>query len=128
VIIEQRRRILLSLLKDLSAGVTSWIRDQRRDGEGTQSPTQTLDRGWGSCRDFAVLFADAVRSLGFGARIVSDYLYNPDQQSVGSSEAGSGHAWAEVLVPGAGWIIFDPTNRTPSCATSSRPFQCPEVS
>jgi transglutaminase-like putative cysteine protease len=59
----------LSLLKDLSAGVTRWIRYQSRDDEGTQSPTQTLDRGWGSCRDFAVLFADAVRSLGFGARI-----------------------------------------------------------
>jgi transglutaminase-like putative cysteine protease len=130
VIIEQRRRIFggLSLLKDLSAGVTSWIRYQRRDDEGTQSPIQTLDRGWESCRDFAVLFADTVRSLGFGARIVSGYLYNPDQQSVGSSDAGSTHAWAEVFVPGAGWIIFDPTNRTPSHATSSRPFQCPEVS
>ena len=78
----------LSLLKDLSAGVTSWTRYQSRDDEGTQSPTQTLDRGWGSCRDFAVLFADAVRSLGFGARIVSAYLYNPDQQSVGSSGTG----------------------------------------
>jgi transglutaminase-like putative cysteine protease len=75
-----------------------------------------------------MLFADAVRGLGFGARIVSGYLYNPDQQSVGSSDTGSTHAWAEVFVPGAGWIIFDPTNRTPSHATSSRPFQCPEVS
>ncbi len=102
----------LSLLKDLSAGVTSWIRYQSRDDEGTQSPTQTLDRGWGSCRDFAVLFADAVRSLGFGARIVSGYLYNPDQQSLGSSDAGSTHAWAEIFVPGAGWITFDPTNRS----------------
>jgi hypothetical protein len=52
-----------------------------------------------------------VRSLGFGARIVSGYLYNPDQQSVGLSDAGSTHAWAEVFVPGAGWITFDPTNR-----------------
>jgi transglutaminase-like putative cysteine protease len=102
----------LSLLKDLSVGVTSWIGYQSRDDEGTQSPTQTLDRGWGSCRDFAVLFAEAARSLGFGARIVSGYLYNPDQQSVGSSNAGSTHAWAEVFVPGAGWITFDPTNRS----------------
>ena len=54
----------------------------------------------------------AVRSLGFGARVVSGYLYNPDQQSVGSSDAGSTHAWAEVFVPGAGWITFDPTNRS----------------
>jgi transglutaminase-like putative cysteine protease len=101
----------LSLLKDLSAGVAQATRYQSREDEGTQSPSDTLDRGWGSCRDFAVLFVEAARSLGFGARIVSGYLYNPDRQSVGSSGAGSTHAWAEIFVPGAGWISFDPTNR-----------------
>ena len=85
---------------------------QSREDEGTQSPTQTLDRGWGSCRDFAVLFVEAARSLGFGARIVSGYLYHSDQNIVGSADAGSTHAWAEVFVPGAGWITFDPTNRS----------------
>ena len=69
----------LSLLKDLSLGVAERISYQSREVEGTQSPTQTLDRGWGSCRDFAVLFAEAARTLGFGARIVSGYLYNPSQ-------------------------------------------------
>jgi transglutaminase-like putative cysteine protease len=102
----------LSLLKDLSAGVSQSILYQSREDEGTQSPTQTLDRGWGSCRDFAVLFAEAARTLGLGARIVSGYLYNPDQGSVGSSGGGSTHAWAEVYLPGAGWITFDPTNRS----------------
>jgi transglutaminase-like putative cysteine protease len=98
----------LALLQDLCAGVSNGVNYQSREEEGTQSPLETLDRGWGSCRDFAVLFADAVRSLGFGARIVSGYLYNP----VGSSGAGSTHAWAEVYVPGAGWISFDPANRS----------------
>ncbi|MGC2224001.1 MAG: transglutaminase family protein [Methylocella sp.] len=102
----------LALLKDLSAGVSGCICYQSREDEGTQSPTQTLDRGWGSCRDFAVLFVEAARCLGFGARIVSGYLYNPDQDIVGSTDAGSTHAWAEVYVPGAGWITFDPTNRS----------------
>jgi transglutaminase-like putative cysteine protease len=102
----------LALLKDLSNGVPGWISYQAREQEGTQSPTQTLDRRTGSCRDFAVLFAEAARSLGFGARIVSGYLYNPDQGSVGSTGAGSTHAWAEIYVPGAGWITFDPTNRS----------------
>lgn len=102
----------LSLLKDMSAGVSQWIKYQSREVEGTQPPVETLDRGWGSCRDFAVLFAESARSLGFGARIVSGYLYNPDQDRLGSSGAGSTHAWAEVYVPGAGWITFDPTNRS----------------
>ena len=89
-----------------------WISYQSREEEGTQSPVQTLDRGWGSCRDFAVLFVESVRSLGFGARIVSGYLYNPGQDLAGSGGPGSTHAWAEVYVPGAGWITFDPTNRS----------------
>jgi len=100
----------LAMLKDLSAGVSAWIAYQSREIEGTQSPTETLDRGWGSCRDFAVLFVEAARSLGFGARIVSGYLHNPQSAWVGSG-GGSTHAWAEVFVPGAGWITFDPTNR-----------------
>lgn len=102
----------LALLKDLSTGITGWISYQSREDEGTQAPLQTLDRGWGSCRDFAVLFVEAARSLGFGARIVSGYLYNPDRHLTGSTDRGSTHAWAEVYVPGAGWITFDPTNRS----------------
>lgn len=102
----------LSLLKDLSNGVTAWVSYQSRDEEGTQSPLQTLDRGWGSCRDIAVLFVEAARSLGFGARIISGYLHDPEGIMDGSSGTGSTHAWAEVYLPGAGWITFDPTNRS----------------
>ncbi len=102
----------LSLLKDISAGVAAQIAYESREDEGAQSPDQTLARRSGSCRDFAVLFVDAVRSLGFGARIVSGYLYDPDLDMRGSTGAGSTHAWAEVYVPGAGWITFDPTNRS----------------
>ena len=106
----QRPTNTLSLLRDISDGIPNWILYQSRDDEGTQTPIQTLNRGWGSCRDFAVLFAEAVRSLGFGARIVSGYLYIPNGNPWGTS--GSTHAWAEVFVPGAGWITFDPTNRS----------------
>lgn len=102
----------LSLLKDISAGVAAQITYETREDEGTQSPEETLARRRGSCRDFAVLFVDAVRSLGFGARIVSGYLYDPGLDMRGSAGAGSTHAWAEVYVPGAGWITFDPTNRS----------------
>ncbi|MGO4870170.1 MAG: transglutaminase family protein [Roseiarcus sp.] len=102
----------LALLKDLSLGVSAWISYQSREDEGTQSPLQTLDRGWGSCRDFAELFVAAARCLGFGARIVSGYLFYPDRALTGSTDAGSTHAWGEVFVSGAGWISFDPTNRS----------------
>ena len=101
----------LSLLKDVANGVTSQVAYQSRETEGTQGPLETLDRGWGSCRDFAVLFAEAARTLGFGARLVSGYLYDPNGERLGSMSTGSTHAWVEIFVPGAGWIAFDPTNR-----------------
>lgn len=97
----------LALLKDLNAGVSATAAYQAREDEGTQPPARTLDLGRGSCRDFALLFVEAARALGFGARIVSGYIFNPSQPF----GAGTTHAWAEVFVPGAGWITFDPTNR-----------------
>jgi transglutaminase-like putative cysteine protease len=97
----------LALLADLNSGIAAFISYQSRDTEGTQSPLETLDREWGSCRDFAVLLIEAARCLGFGARVVSGYLYNPT--AIG---AGTTHAWADIYVPGSGWIAYDPTNRT----------------
>lgn len=95
----------LSLLKDLNDGVPSAVSYQAREDEGTQSPSYTLNSARGSCRDMAVLFAESCRVLGFGTRVVSGYLYNS------ANPVGTTHAWAEVFVPGAGWITFDPTNR-----------------
>jgi transglutaminase-like putative cysteine protease len=97
----------LALLKDINAGVSATASYMAREDEGTQTPARTLDLGRGCCRDFAVLFVEAARTLGFGARIVSGYVFNPTLPA----DAGTTHAWAEVFVPGAGWITFDPTNR-----------------
>ncbi|WP_417712086.1 transglutaminase family protein [Roseibium aggregatum] len=102
----------LSLLRDIAIGVSTCIAYLSREMEGTQTPMDTLSRGSGSCRDIAVLFAEAVRSLGFGARIVSGYLFDPEKRLVGQEGTGTTHAWAEVFVPGAGWVAFDPTNQS----------------
>ena len=97
----------LSLLKDLNAGVLAAAAYRPRDEEGTQSAAATLDTASGSCRDLAALFIDAVRHLGFGARAVSGYLFDPASDDL---QADTTHAWAEVYLPGAGWIAFDPTH------------------
>ena len=56
-------------------------------------------------RDFAVLFVEAACNLGFGARIVSGYLYKPDQDVVGTAGAGPAHAWAEVRAGSPHWRV-----------------------
>jgi transglutaminase-like putative cysteine protease len=79
---------------------------------GVQDPLQTLARGAGSCRDYALFMIEAVRSVGLAARFVSGYLYDAaiDGQASGVIGAGSTHAWVQVYLPGAGWVEFDPTN------------------
>ena len=103
-----------ALLADLNNGVAAQISYQSRETEGTQTPTETLIRGWGSCRDLAVLFIEAARSLGFGARVVTGYLYRAaaDAGSAAAIGAGTTHAWADIYIPGSGWIAYDPTNGT----------------
>jgi transglutaminase-like putative cysteine protease len=61
-----------------------------------------------------VLFIEAARSLGFGARVVTGYLYRAaaDAGSTAAIGAGATHAWADIYIPGAGWIAYDPTNGT----------------
>lgn len=97
----------LSLRKGINAGIMAAVAYRTRGEEGTQAPLETLTLGSGSCRDIAALFIDAVRHLGFGARAVSGYLFDPD---VSNDDGGSTHAWAEVYLPCAGWIAFDPTH------------------
>jgi transglutaminase-like putative cysteine protease len=81
-----------------------------REESGVQDPIKTLRTGSGSCRDFAVLMMEAVRSLGLAARFVTGYLYLPEDRRAERVGGGATHAWMEVYVPGAGWVEFDPTN------------------
>ncbi len=68
-------------------------------------PEQTLRERQGACRDTAVLYVAACRSLGLAARFVSGYsMHHPPE--VSEHEL---HAWAEVYVPGGGWRSYDPS-------------------
>jgi len=94
------------ILSTLNQAVHQSFRYERRDQPGTQTPTETLARGAGSCRDFAVLMMEVARHWGFGARFVTGYLQMEQGQH------GATHAWTEIYIPGAGWRGFDPTNNT----------------
>ena len=103
--------------RELLVAMNQHIRDHftyaARDEEGTQSPLETLERGSGSCRDFALLMMEAARRLGVATRFVSGYLYDPaldDGSESGMVGSGATHAWLQAYLPGAGWVPFDPTN------------------
>ena len=68
----------MGLLLAMTRGIKDECRYLRRVEKGVQSPGETLRRRSGSCRDFAVLMMEAVRSLGLAARFVSGYIFVPD--------------------------------------------------
>ena len=102
----------MAILLAMVAAIGEEFTYNARDEMGTQDPLVTLDSGTGTCRDFALFLMEAARSLGLAARFVSGYLY--DDARVGEERVvgtGATHAWAQIYLPGGGWVEFDPTNR-----------------
>jgi hypothetical protein len=94
----------LALLQQLNLHIYKTFRYQRRTEKGVLSPAETLEKNGGSCRDYATLFMEVCRVMGLAARFVSGYMYSAEIEGRMSM-----HGWAEVYLPGAGWVGFDPS-------------------
>ena len=99
-----------ALLASITDTINAQFEYRFRAEEGVQDPLATLDLRSGSCRDFAILMMEAVRSLGLAARFVSGYLNLGVADGRKRVGGGYTHAWVQVYIPGAGWMEFDPTN------------------
>ena len=107
----------VNFLVNLNQRLNREIRYLTRLDPGVQTPDQTLELASGSCRDLGWLLVETLRHLGLAARFVSGYLIQlkPDIKPI-EGPAGPEddftdlHAWAEVYLPGAGWVGLDPTS------------------
>jgi uncharacterized protein (DUF2126 family)/transglutaminase-like putative cysteine protease len=107
----------VTFIGDVTARVRDHVGYVRRLEHGVQGCEQTLVERTGSCRDSAWLLVEVFRSFGLAARFVSGYLIqlavdNPRDEDAPGPRVDSAdlHAWAEVFLPGAGWVGVDPTN------------------
>jgi len=98
----------LAVIEAMTHAIKADFRYEVRHEEGTRTAAETIARGSGACRDFALLMMEALRSFGVATRFVTGYLY--DDTSGTTRGGGATHAWCNVYLPGAGWMEYDPTN------------------
>lgn len=99
---------------DQATALMQWVFSEFTYDPGATNVNTHLEEAFqlrrGVCQDFTHVMLGLCRAVGISARYASGYLYNGPRDTLVGAQAS--HAWAEVYLPAAGWIGFDPTNNT----------------
>jgi transglutaminase-like putative cysteine protease len=105
---ERKGRSPLAFLRDIASGVHRSFSYVKRSTTVNSPIEGALRSRQGVCQDFAHIMIALVRNARIPCRYVSGYLYRNSENAHPSAD-GATHAWVEALLPGIGWVGFDPT-------------------
>jgi transglutaminase-like putative cysteine protease len=106
----QRRDDPLSFLRDLNSAIYDWFEYVPKATRVDSPIDDAIEARKGVCQDFAHIMTALVRHVKIPCRYVSGYVYGRSENHLDRSPEGASHAWVEALLPGLGWVGFDPTN------------------
>jgi len=106
----ERRGNPFELLSELNTAMYSLFAYVPHSTKVDSPIDEALKARQGVCQDFAHILIALVRRLKMPCRYVSGYMFHRDEKQKDRSLEGASHAWVEALVPGLGWVAFDPTN------------------
>ena len=98
---------VLSAAHALSVAVSDAVAYRPGTTHAHTTAAEALAQGEGVCQDHAQVLCALARARGIPARYVSGYLFS----TADGQAHEAAHAWAELFVPGLGWVGFDPANR-----------------
>jgi transglutaminase-like putative cysteine protease len=105
----ERRGDPLSFLRELNTAIYEWFAYVPKATRVDSPIDHAIETRQGVCQDFAHIMIALVRHVRIPCRYVSGYVYRRSEDHDRSPD-GATHAWVEALVPGWGWVGFDPTN------------------
>jgi len=111
----ERRGTPLQLLTELNQAIYALFAYVPNSTKVDSLIEEALQTRQGVCQDFAHIMITLVRGLRIPCRYVSGYMFHREKTEEREKEKdrsveGASHAWVEALVPGLGWMAFDPTN------------------
>jgi len=106
----ERRGNPLALLTEINESIYTMFAYVKNSTKVDSPIEEALQARQGVCQDFAHIMIALVRPLKIPCRYVSGYMFHRDEDETDRSLEGASHAWVEALVPGLGWVAFDPTN------------------
>jgi len=105
---ERSGRSPLAFLRDITSGIHGCFSYVKKSTAVNSPIEDALRSRQGVCQDFAHIMIALVRNARIPCRYVSGYLYHSSENEHPSPD-GATHAWVEALLPGLGWVGFDPT-------------------
>jgi transglutaminase-like putative cysteine protease len=105
----KRRDDPLSLIRDLNQRLFDYFEYVPRHTRVDSPIDEAILSRKGVCQDFAHTMIALLRHVGIPARYVSGYLHRSSADHDRSTPDAT-HAWVDALLPGLGWVGFDPTN------------------